>query len=66
MKSAEKNEEIRWQVLKTMLDEFPSLKAKTRDYLGQVETKNTCEAIPQKDTLTILAPVHKKNRENSV
>jgi hypothetical protein len=47
MKSAAKNEEIRWQVLKAMLDEFPSLKAKTRDYLGQVETKNRCEAVSQ-------------------
>ena len=30
MKSAAKNEEIRWQVLKAMLDEFPALKARTR------------------------------------
>ncbi len=45
MKSAAKSEEIRWQVLKAMLDEFPSLKARTRDYLREQETKNTCEAI---------------------
>ena len=33
MKSASKNEEIRWQVMKAMLDEFPMLKEKTRKYL---------------------------------
>jgi hypothetical protein len=48
MKSAGKNEEIRWQVLKAMLDEFPALKARTRDYLTPEETKNTCETVSQK------------------
>jgi hypothetical protein len=28
-----KNEEIRWQVMKAMLDEFPTLKEKARKYL---------------------------------
>ena len=30
-----RNEEIRWQVLKAMLDEFPSLKEKVRKYLRE-------------------------------
>jgi len=30
-----KKDEIRWQVLKAMLDEFPSLKEKTRKYLKE-------------------------------
>jgi len=33
MKPVSKNEEIRWQVMKAMLDEFPMLKEKTRKYL---------------------------------
>jgi hypothetical protein len=33
MKPVSKNEEIRWQVLKAMLDEFPMLKEKARKYL---------------------------------
>jgi len=33
MKPVSKNEEIRWQVMKAMLDEFPMLKDKTRKYL---------------------------------
>ncbi|MGA3192571.1 MAG: hypothetical protein ABSD73_08685 [Candidatus Bathyarchaeia archaeon] len=33
MKSVSKNEEIRWQVMKAMLDEFPMLKEKARKYL---------------------------------
>jgi hypothetical protein len=28
-----KSEEIRWQVMKAMLDEFPTLKEKVRKYL---------------------------------
>jgi hypothetical protein len=45
MKPAAKNEEIRWQVLKAMLDEFPSLKSKTREYLQEKETMDKCRAI---------------------
>jgi hypothetical protein len=30
-----KKDEIRWQVLKAMLDEFPRLKEKTRKYLKE-------------------------------
>jgi len=30
-----KNEEIRWQVIKAMLDEFPTLKEKVRRYLKE-------------------------------
>ncbi len=35
MRSSLRNEEIRWQVIKAMLDEFPVLKEKAREYLGQ-------------------------------
>jgi hypothetical protein len=35
MKSASKNEKIRWQVMKAMLDEFPTMKEKTRKYLAR-------------------------------
>ncbi len=28
-------EEIRWKLIKTMLDEFPNLRAKTRSYLKE-------------------------------
>jgi hypothetical protein len=34
-----KNDEIRWQVLKTMLDEFPGLKKKAKNYLRQQNRK---------------------------
>ncbi|MDI6848039.1 MAG: hypothetical protein QMD23_07970 [Candidatus Bathyarchaeia archaeon] len=34
-----KNEEIRWQVIKAMLDEFPTLKEKVKTYLKKQKTK---------------------------
>jgi hypothetical protein len=34
-----KSQEIRWQVIKAMLDEFPTLKEKVRDYLNRQEQK---------------------------
>jgi hypothetical protein len=34
-----KNEEIRWQVLKAMLDEFPGLKKKVKKYLKEQNRK---------------------------
>ena len=34
-----KNQEVRWQVIKAMLDEFPTLKEKVRDYLNKQERK---------------------------
>jgi hypothetical protein len=30
-----KSEEIRWQVMKAMLDEFPTLKEKVKNYLKE-------------------------------
>lgn len=33
MNSEQKNDEIRWQIITTMLDEFPSLKVRLRRYL---------------------------------
>lgn len=33
MKPFPKSEEIRWQVLKAMIDEFPELKEKAKEYL---------------------------------
>ena len=34
-----KTEEIRWQVIKAMLDEFPTLKEKVKTYLKEQKTK---------------------------
>jgi hypothetical protein len=34
-----KSQEIRWQVIKAMIDEFPTLKEKVRDYLKKQERK---------------------------
>jgi hypothetical protein len=33
MSKKQEAEEIRWQVIKSMLEEFPSLKQKTKTYL---------------------------------
>jgi hypothetical protein len=33
MSARSKSEEIRWQVMKAMLDEFPALKEKVKKYL---------------------------------
>jgi hypothetical protein len=35
MNTQSKTEEIRWQVIKAMLDEFPTLKEKARKYLKE-------------------------------
>ena len=35
MSAHSKNEEIRWQVMKAMLDEFPNLKEKVKRYLKE-------------------------------
>lgn len=32
-----KNEEIRWQVIKALLDEFPTLKEKVKNYLKETQ-----------------------------
>jgi len=34
-----KNEEVRWQVIRAMLDEFPTLKEKVRTYLKEQKSK---------------------------
>jgi len=34
-----KNQEVRWQIIKAMLEEFPTLKKKVRDYLGKKGAK---------------------------
>jgi hypothetical protein len=39
MKAEPKTEEMRWRVLKAMLDEFPTLQAKTKKYLGRRNPK---------------------------
>ncbi len=38
MGDKQKNEEIRWQVIKVMLDEFPALKKKVKSYLDEQKT----------------------------
>jgi len=35
MNTESKNEEIRWQVIKAMLDEFPTLKDRVKKYLKE-------------------------------
>jgi hypothetical protein len=35
MSTQSKNEEIRWQIIKAMLDEFPTLKEKVKRYLKE-------------------------------
>jgi hypothetical protein len=35
MKSVIGNEEIRWQVIKAMIDEFPTLKSKVKTYVEE-------------------------------
>ena len=35
MSAQSKSEEIRWQVIKAMLDEFPTLKEKVKRYLKE-------------------------------
>jgi len=39
MSAKAKTEEIRWQVIKAMLDEFPPLKEKVRDYLKEEQRR---------------------------
>ncbi|MEM3457915.1 MAG: hypothetical protein QXN36_05210 [Candidatus Bathyarchaeia archaeon] len=39
MSANAKNEEIRWQVIKAMLDEFPALKEKVKSYLKEQKRK---------------------------
>ena len=35
MSANSRNEEIRWQVIKSMLDEFPTLKEKVKKYVKE-------------------------------
>jgi len=35
MSASSRNEEIRWQVIKSMLDEFPTLKEKVKKYVKE-------------------------------
>jgi hypothetical protein len=37
MKSTHNIEEIRWQVVKAMLDDFPALKGKVKSYIEKAE-----------------------------
>jgi len=37
MKSHHNTEEIRWQVLKAMLDDFPDLREKAKNYIRKTE-----------------------------
>jgi hypothetical protein len=37
MRNYHNKEEIRWQVVKAMLDEFPTLKRKVRNYVKTAE-----------------------------
>jgi len=35
-----RNEEIRWQVIRAMLDEFPTLKERVKSYLKEDQESN--------------------------
>jgi hypothetical protein len=39
MKSYRDKEEVRWQVVKSMLDEFPTLRKKVRNYIKTTENQ---------------------------
>lgn len=39
MSISKKAEEVRWQVIKAMLDEFPTLKEKVKNYLKEQKPK---------------------------
>jgi len=39
MNTNPKSEEVRWQVIKAMLDEFPALKEKVKGYLKEQKPK---------------------------
>lgn len=57
MRQKSRNDEIRWQVVKAMLDEFPSLRAKVQEYLKDKEKKEKA------DTAQILALIPKDKSE---
>jgi hypothetical protein len=40
MNTNSKTEEIRWQVIKAMLNEFPTLKEKVKSYLKEGQRSN--------------------------
>jgi hypothetical protein len=39
MREKEENDEIRWQVVKAMLDEFPTLREKVKVYIEEQKKK---------------------------
>jgi hypothetical protein len=39
LKAEQKDEEIRWHIMKTMLDEFPTLREKVKNYLKEQKRK---------------------------
>ncbi|MEM2106016.1 MAG: hypothetical protein QXV21_06105 [Candidatus Bathyarchaeia archaeon] len=57
MKQNRNVDEIRWRVVKAMLDEFPSLRAKVQEYLKSEEKREKADAAQ------ILALVPKDKSE---
>jgi len=57
MKHHKNTDEIRWQVVKAMLEEFPSLKTKVKVYLKSEEEKEKA------DSTQILALIPKDKSE---
>ena len=39
MRAKPENDEVRWQVIKAMLNEFPTLKKRVKTYLKEHKTK---------------------------
>ncbi|MGB9676950.1 MAG: hypothetical protein ACPL0C_07185 [Candidatus Bathyarchaeales archaeon] len=57
MRQSKNVDEIRWQVVKAMLEEFPSLKTKVKEYLKNEEKKEKA------DSTQILALIPKDKSE---
>ncbi|MEM3578006.1 MAG: hypothetical protein QXX51_06070 [Candidatus Bathyarchaeia archaeon] len=57
MKQNKNVDEIRWRVVKAMLEEFPSLRVRVQEYLKEREKKGKA------NTTQILALIPKDKRE---
>jgi hypothetical protein len=56
MTNSKKDDEIRWQVIKAMLEEFPSLRGKVQKYLK--------EKTERANAIQVCTPVSKAKSEN--
>jgi hypothetical protein len=56
MTNSKKDDEIRWQVIKAMLEEFPSLRGKVQKYIK--------EKTEKANAIQVCTPVSKTKSEN--